>query len=211
MSYGNTAIWWQGKPFYLNGTIASNEPSKVVWEGDSIAYATFGCSYLYSRRPVVNLAVPGSTTADMAARSGAFDAEIADKAVAMVWGGPYNALATAPDTIAGGDAVADAFFAYMDARLLAGWGSGNTRIYMINMLRRGNSPPGYPQVAWAQCFARIAAEGALHSSGPALLVDPPGTPGDGRYYEGDQVHLWPAGYQWAHRNVTAPFLYSVRF
>ena len=212
MSLNTRAIYWQKKPFYLNGTVAANEVQKIVWEGDSLAFATFGCSYLYSRTPtLVNLAVPGSTTADLVTRQAAFIAQLnsGSNVLGVVWGGPYNSLATAPDTIAGGNAVADAWFAYLDT-VMAGKPAG-ARLAVMNMIRRGNAPAGYPQIAWAQCHTRITADAALHSNFPAMEPDPPGTPGDRRYYDVDSIHLYPVGYQQVHRDVSAPFIYSVRF
>ncbi len=215
MSLNSRAVYWQRKPFYLDGTVAANEVQKIVWEGDSLAFATFGVSYLYSRVPtVVNLAVPGSTTALMEARAGnttGIDNQLAANALAVIWGGPYNSLASQPNTIAGGDAAADDFFTYLDNRVAAGWGAGTTRLACMNMIRRGNAPAGYPQIAWAQCHARITAEAQDHCDFAAQEPDPPGTPGDRRNYDVDFIHLYPPGYQQVYRDVMAPFIYSVRF
>lgn len=213
MPLGTNTIFWQHKPFYLDSTVASDEAARIVWEGDSLPFAVFGVAYLYRRAETVNLAVPGSTIATMAGagRVAAFNAQLAAKTIGMIWCGT-NTLAGEPDTVAGGNDAADQLFAYADARIVDGWGSGDSRLYLMNAARRGDSPPGYPQVAWAQFNVRLAAEAALHSSGPALdMTTLPGTPGDDRYYDPDLVHINPLGSEWYHAQVTAPFLYSVRF
>jgi hypothetical protein len=212
MALGTNTIFWQRKPFYLNSTVESNEIQKLVMDGDSLAFATFGIFYLYRRPPAgINLAVPGDTIADMDARAATFDAELATNACGLIWCGT-NTLAGEPDTIAGGNDAADQLFAYMDDRVAAGWDSATAKIFMINCLARGNSPPGFPQTARTQFNTRLAAEAALHSSGAAIdVTNLPGTPGDDRYFNVDLVHGNPIGYQWLHAHTTAPFLYSVRF
>lgn len=211
MTLAKEAMFWSGKPFYLDSTIAADEPTKIVWEGDSMPFQVFGPAYLYRRATTANLAVPGSTIATMsgAGRVAAFNAEQAAKVIAMIWCGT-NTLALEPDTVAGGDNAADQLFTYMDARIVDGWGTAASPIYILNAARRASG--GFPQVAWAQFNARLAAEASLHSSGPAIdMTTLPGTPGDDRYYDVDAVHTNPPGSSWYHEWVTAPFLFSVRF
>lgn len=214
MSVNSRAIYWQNKPFYLDGTVASDEIQKIVWEGDSIAYAVFGVSYLYSRVPtVVNLAVPGSTTTDMIGRLSTIITEmnIGSNNLAAIWGGPYNGLAGQPDTVAAGNAAADAFFDDYITPLVAGIPAA-AKVIIFNMMRRGDSPAGYPQVAWAQCAARITADAPTFTGNACIEVtELPGTPGDGRYYDVDSVHGAPLGYQWIYRNKAAPRFYATRF
>lgn len=211
-----SAIWWQGKPRYINSTVAADEAQIITADGDSEMADTFGIFYGNQRTPTkFNFAVPGDTILDISTptRKAQVNATLSGTTnqILLLWCGT-NSIALVADTVAGGNAVWDQYAALGDYYLANGWGAPSKRVYLLNSMRRGDNPAGYPQVAWAQFNLRCQTDAAAHSSGPCIdMTGLPGTPGDNRNYEVDKIHYTAVGSAWFSSWVINPFLYSVRF